>query len=140
MRLLAAAGGATTRLRASLAFQSSLAFESGLAFQSSAAARAAKQNDILPSEGLTTDFDTALRACRALMLHAAHASHCSRKMNAAPKASPRKRHKFAARQSSCCSAGGSRPGIARMWRASDNFWKYAKIDRDSHKLQASACS
>jgi len=32
------------------------------------------------------------------------------------------------------------PGIARMWRASDNFWKYAKMDQDSHKLQASACS
>lgn len=83
--------------------------------------RVATQNDVIRSEGLATDFETALRA---FILHAAHASHCSRKMNAARAASPCKRHKFAARRSLYVAVPeGLVPGIARMWRASDNFWK-----------------
>ncbi|WP_426420067.1 hypothetical protein [Bradyrhizobium genosp. A] len=87
--------------------------------------RAAKQTDVIRSEGLATDFDTSLYACRDI--HAACGARIAlqqEKMNAARKALPCERHKFAARRSLYVAVpDGAVPGIARMWRASDNCWK-----------------
>jgi len=87
--------------------------------------RAATQNDVVHSEGLATDFDTALRACRDI--HAAWSPRIALqqgKMNAARKASCCEGRKFAYRKSLYVAVPeGLVPGIARMWRASDISWK-----------------
>jgi hypothetical protein len=87
--------------------------------------RVATRNDVIHSEGLATDFDTALRACRNI--HAASSPRIALqqgKMNAARTASRCERRKFAYRRSLYVAVPeGLVPGIARMWRASDISWK-----------------
>jgi hypothetical protein len=121
MRLPVAARLAMTRLSADAAFKR-------LAFKSSAGARRHPKLPRRTTLSVRRVWRPILIQRCALaatfMLHAARASHCSRKMNAARKASCCERHKFAYRGSLYVAVPeGLVPGIARMWRASDISWK-----------------
>jgi hypothetical protein len=78
---------------------------------------------VILSEGVATDFDTALCACRA-----AHAA-CSpdialqQEDERAPRKLPASVTSLPLADRHVAVPETAVPGIARMWRASDNFWK-----------------
>ncbi|WFU42977.1 hypothetical protein QA640_11280 [Bradyrhizobium sp. CB82] len=64
---------------------------------------------VIDPAGLATDFATLLRTCQACTTRANGAPHCSRSATTKRKASPSKRHKFAAGGQLCCAAGWAHP-------------------------------